>query len=572
MNQSELRSRIRREAETRRGRTAADIIETAKTGDTVAATGDLLFHTPPDQFSGKLDGVLNAIGEISEAVAVDYLVKLAIDLSSFLPEWNLKPGLSQTTIAEATARVLDALRSTETKYSATAAAMRARLTKEHLTRITVEGVEDASLAEAEAAELVGNSLADYVENMSTLISRSNLYQVSLSRLKGETLTEIGNDYAVFLQHVIWMGATFCTTNPVLIKLAWDTDPEYWNNRADQIIDRAIPDAGTLLSAGTEQLKDAVFEINSKLTMAVVLENCKLLRDIFLVTEGQQGYVSLQVNPEVHEDADLMVSEARRLYEELDEALAGVPNVVFKLPSTAPGLEAAAALTSAGIGVTITLTFSVFQSMGFAEVLQRGDQLVSYIAIMNGRMAYPVRDEIGVLDVDGGIEAARWAGVAVARKANRALYSEGSGLNVDAKRVRIMIASLRIYDDGRDGGWIPDVSELWGIPLITVFPNVRRAFDLVSREARPHAVDDPLPDGVVETLNHSGIFRQAWWVPGDPDAEKPAPPITLSKDDGILLTQWQPVDDTLTQFIDFYRQMGELVVGRLRVKAKETEGL
>ena len=570
MIQSELKSRIRRETEIRRCRTEENIRTAIENGDIISATGDLIFHTPADRFAARLEAILDSLGRTSAPEALEFLVKLAIDLHSFVPEWNLRQGLSQVAIDAAAAQVLGVLRLYESKEAAAATALCTRLRREHTTRVTAEGVEDAALAAAEAEALLGDSLADYVKNMGNLIRGSNLYKASLSRQRGENSTEIGNDYAVFLQHVLWMGATFCTTNPVLIKLAWDTDPEYWNRRADGIITDSIDDTKALLAAGPDKLLQAVYEINSKLTMAVVLENCRLLRDIFLVTEGRQGYVSLQVNPVVHEDAGQMVSEARKLYQELEDEIGGVPNVVFKLPSTAPGLEAAAVLTADGIGVTITLTFSVFQTLGFAEVLKRGNQLVSYIAIMNGRMAFPVRDEIEVLEIDGGAEAARWAGVAVARKAAGAIYSSDRGPNVDSERVRIMIASLRIYDDGREGGWIPDVSELWGIPLITVFPNVRRAFDSTPRDARPDAVDDPLPAGIVETLNHSTIFRQAWWIPGDPDLEKPAVPISLEKDDGVLLTQWQPVNDTLTQFIDFFRQMGDLVVGRIQACAEGRE--
>ena len=59
-------------------------------------------------------------------------------------------------------------------------------------------------------------------------------------------------------------------------------------------------------------------------MAVVEENCRLLRGIFLVTEGREGYVSLQVNPKNHYDGEAMVREASALYGDLEKRLGGVP--------------------------------------------------------------------------------------------------------------------------------------------------------------------------------------------------------------------------------------------------------
>jgi len=75
-------------------------------------------------------------------------------------------------------------------------------------------------------------------------------------------------------------------------------------------------------------------------MEVVLENAKLLRGIFLLSEGQKGLVCLQVNPLKHSDADGMLQEALYVYSKLTERFGGVPNVVFKLPATKSGLEAA----------------------------------------------------------------------------------------------------------------------------------------------------------------------------------------------------------------------------------------
>ena len=52
----------------------------------------------------------------------------------------------------------------------------------------------------------------------------------------------------------------------------------------------------------------------------------------------------------------------------------------------------------------------------------------------------------------------------------------------------------------------------GTSLISVFPNVRRPFDAQPNiELNPQGVDAPLPDGILETLAHSELFKQAYFV-------------------------------------------------------------
>ena len=179
------------------------------------------------------------------------------------------------------------------------------------------------------------------------------------------------------------------------------------------------------------------------------------------------------------------------------------------------------------------------------------------------MAFPVRDELKAMGTPGGERAARWAGVEVARKACSCIYdspAEG-GLGVDPARVKVMIASLRIYDD-----WIPDISELWGIPLITIFPNVRRTYDSHPRNYEGITLSRSTPTEEMHVLFESEIFRQAWWLPGDAEECKPQRVLSLAPDDAAALADWPPVAQTLGQFIDLYRQMGAMVVDRMRVLA------
>lgn len=589
-----LRQRIRQERDREQRVTIDEVCRRINDGEIVRAVGNLLFHTAPAALDEKLRVVLDNIsrtatsGDPDLLRVLDFLVKLTIGLRSFLPNWVIARALDSAALDALAGRVTGALENLTSVAGEAAAGLADRLRKETLARLKAEGITDESQAATMADCLMGDSLVDYVSNMAAELRRSNLMRAAEARFlrrmpsgKGRTHTQLGNDYAAFLQYVIWLGGSFVTTNPALVKLAWDTDTELWNKRVDALIlsKYSTVEQRKLLRGAPRELNTAIETINSAVTMAVVQENCRLLRDIFLVTEGREGYVSLQVNPKNHDDWQQMVTEAKNLYNSLENTLGGVPNVVFKLPATAAGISAAEKLTSEGIGVTITVEFSVFQALGFAEVLSRGKMLVAYLALMNGRMAYPVRDEMKTKGVPGGVEAARWAGVEVARKAYRRLYAppQDGGMGVDPQRIKLLVASLRIYDDplprlpSEDAGasWIPDISELWGCPVITVFPNVRRKFDSHQRDFTSDAVLKATPDEQLKVLLESEIFRQAWWVPGDPEQYKPQRVLTLAPYDSEALVKWPPVANTLGEFIDLYEKMGQMVKERIRHLAAST---
>ena len=65
-----------------------------------------------------------------------------------------------------------------------------------------------------------------------------------------------------------------------------------------------------------------------------------------------GYVSLEVPPDVAYDAQATIALARRLHEQ-----AGFPNLLVKIPGTPQGLTAMEETITAGIGVNVTLLFS-----------------------------------------------------------------------------------------------------------------------------------------------------------------------------------------------------------------------
>ncbi len=75
--------------------------------------------------------------------------------------------------------------------------------------------------------------------------------------------------------------------------------------------------------------------------------------VYARTNGEDGYVSLEVAPTYANDTEATISETRRLFAALDR-----PNVMIKIPGTPAGIPAVETCLAEGINVNITLLFSV----------------------------------------------------------------------------------------------------------------------------------------------------------------------------------------------------------------------
>jgi transaldolase len=81
--------------------------------------------------------------------------------------------------------------------------------------------------------------------------------------------------------------------------------------------------------------------------------CDVLRPTFDATGGEDGRVSIEVDPRIAHDTDRTAAEAKGLWWLVDR-----PNVMIKIPATKEGLSAIAAATAAGISVNVTLIFGL----------------------------------------------------------------------------------------------------------------------------------------------------------------------------------------------------------------------
>jgi transaldolase len=99
----------------------------------------------------------------------------------------------------------------------------------------------------------------------------------------------------------------------------------------------------------------VTEIYEVLVLDDIVRAADALRPVYERTDGADGFVSLEVSPELADDTEGTLREARRFFAALER-----PNVLIKVPATAAGVPAIERLIGEGINVNVTLIFSLQQ--------------------------------------------------------------------------------------------------------------------------------------------------------------------------------------------------------------------
>ena len=127
---------------------------------------------------------------------------------------------------------------------------------------------------------------------------------------------------------------------------------------NKIYDRAI-EAG--IKAGK-----SVTEIYEDLVFSDIRNACDIFMPVYEATDGLDGYVSIEVPPNLAKDTASTITEARRYFQTIDR-----PNLMIKIPGTAEGLPAVEKAISEGINVNVTLLFSVQSYVDTAWAYIRG---------------------------------------------------------------------------------------------------------------------------------------------------------------------------------------------------------
>jgi transaldolase len=126
------------------------------------------------------------------------------------------------------------------------------------------------------------------------------------------------------------------------------------------------------AAYDEQLREVLEEerdpkeIFLRLAIKDVEDALDLLRTVWDEGSGQDGYVSLEVDPNLASDTAGTIEEAQRLHETIDR-----PNLFVKIPATKAGLPAIEEMIARGRSINVTLIFSLERYTEVAEAYIRG---------------------------------------------------------------------------------------------------------------------------------------------------------------------------------------------------------
>ncbi|MFD4986957.1 transaldolase [Streptomyces sp. NPDC058374] len=127
-----------------------------------------------------------------------------------------------------------------------------------------------------------------------------------------------------------------TTNPSIFQKAISQGDGYDTQLAD-------------LAAREVSVEEAVRMI----TTADVRDAADILRPVFDATDGQDGRVSIEVDPLLAHNTKATIAEAKQLAWLVDR-----PNTLVKIPATRAGLPAITEVIGKGISVNVTLIFSL----------------------------------------------------------------------------------------------------------------------------------------------------------------------------------------------------------------------
>ncbi|MDP2743757.1 MAG: transaldolase [Dehalococcoidia bacterium] len=96
-----------------------------------------------------------------------------------------------------------------------------------------------------------------------------------------------------------------------------------------------------------------FEIYEELSTVDIQEACDAFHSVYVQSEGEDGYVSLEPPSQYAYDLEKTLTEVSHLFRKV-----GTPNVMIKVPGTAEGVDALRELIASGININVTLLFSL----------------------------------------------------------------------------------------------------------------------------------------------------------------------------------------------------------------------
>ncbi|MGW0880700.1 transaldolase [Streptomyces sp. NPDC002671] len=337
-----------------------------------------------------------------------------------------------------------------------------------------------------------------------------LDDLSRKRITSGNLAEL-----IDQQHVVGV-----TTNPTIFQKAISSGDGYEQQLAD-------------LAARKVTVDEAIRMI----TTADVRDAADILRPVFDATEGQDGRVSIEVDPRLAHNTAATIAEAKQLAWLVDR-----PNTLIKIPATKAGLPAITEVIGLGISVNVTLIFSLerYRAVmdaylaGLEKAKERGLDLSlirSVASFFVSRVDSEIDKRLGALGTDEAKALRGKAAVANARLAYQA-YEEvfstdrWSALeNAGANKQRPLWASTGVKDPSySDTMYVTDLvapntvntmpeatlvatedhGEITGDTVTSTYEQARADIDAVEKLGISY-------DDVVQVLEDEGVekFEASW---------------------------------------------------------------
>ena len=140
-----------------------------------------------------------------------------------------------------------------------------------------------------------------------------------------------------------------TSNPTIFEKALSTGEWYDEQLRDEL-----------------ERHDDTKEVFFALAVEDIKRACDVLRPVWDRTDGVDGFVSLEVDPDLAYERDATFEQAKRLTDLVDRK-----NLFVKIPATEPGLGAIEDSIAAGRSINVTLIFSLERHAAVAEAFVRG---------------------------------------------------------------------------------------------------------------------------------------------------------------------------------------------------------
>jgi transaldolase len=234
-----------------------------------------------------------------------------------------------------------------------------------------------------------------------------------------------------------------------------------------------------LSAGDsydDQIQGLAAEANTADEAAFALitqdvrDACDIMAPIYRASAGEDGRVSIEVDPRLAHDSDKTIEQVRALHAAVDR-----PNVLIKIPATVEGLPAIAAMLAEGISVNVTLIFSLDRYRGVMNAFLTGLEqarlggldlagIHSVASFFVSRVDTEIDKRLDALKIDEAVALKGRAAVANARLAYQAyeeVFSTPRWANLAAEgahRQRPLWASTGVKDPAyKDTMYVVDLA-------------------------------------------------------------------------------------------------------------------